>query len=176
MRDTILTLAQDFFTRMSIEFDSIQVDAEEDDSEAYRVSIKSPDSKLLIGIHGQSLEQITHLFGRMIEKSSGKHCIIHIEVNDYLKSKEERLFRYVESKIQEAREQGLPIQLSKLTGAERKKIHHYIQAKNDSGIEAYSEGEGENRHLYIRCSQTQSPQATPAKHLSSELNEEGIGI
>lgn len=39
----------------------------------------------------------------MGEKLTGARCTIHVEVNDYLKSKDERLYRYLDSKVQEVK-------------------------------------------------------------------------
>ena len=101
MNDAIRELSTKFFSLMDITLEHIQVDLEDADRNIYRISVKTPDSKLLIGVHGQTLELITHLLSRMSEKQHGKMMILHLEVNDYLKSKDERLFRYIDAKINE---------------------------------------------------------------------------
>ncbi len=75
----------------------------------------------------------------MAEKVLKEHCTIHVEVNDYMKSKEERLIRYIDTKIVEAETSGESIPLSKMTGIERKKIHNYIQSKNRVDLSTRSE-------------------------------------
>ena len=106
MKDSIHELSAKFFSLMTVAVDSIEVDSEDDERDIYRVTVKTPDSKLLIGVHGQTLDLTKHLLCRMVEKIHGKAVLIHLEINDYLKSKDERLFRYVDAKVAEVMEAG----------------------------------------------------------------------
>jgi predicted RNA-binding protein Jag len=91
--------------------------------------IKTPDSPLLIGQHGKNIEAFSHLIGRIAEKKLGKFIHVHLEVNDYMKAKDERLFRFLESKIAFALSSGKSIRMPNLTSFERKKAHNYIAEK-----------------------------------------------
>ncbi|MFZ4460977.1 MAG: hypothetical protein ACOYN2_00010 [Patescibacteria group bacterium] len=130
MKDSIQELSTKFFSLMSVAVDSIEVTAEDVERHIYRITVKTPDSKLLIGVHGQTLDLTTHLLSRMIEKEHQRTVTVHLEVNDYLKSKDERLYRYIDTKIAETIQSGNEITLSSLTGYERKKVHAYIAEKN----------------------------------------------
>jgi len=55
-----------------------------------------------------------------------QNIILHLEVNDYLKSKEERLFSFIESKIAIVEKSGKDLVLPFLTAYERKKVHSYV--------------------------------------------------
>ncbi len=48
MKESIHELSTKFFSLMTVAIDSLEVDAEDDLRDIYRVTIKTPDSKLLI--------------------------------------------------------------------------------------------------------------------------------
>lgn len=99
MKEQIERIGREFFTLMGIGLESIAVEPEEEKRRIYRVTVKTPDSKLLIGMHGQTLETVRHLLTRLVERSARKTYLIHLEVNDYLQSKDDRLFRRIDEKI-----------------------------------------------------------------------------
>ena len=127
---TTLEISQKFFSLMGIGIDSLSVEIEDEKRRIYRVILKTPDSKILIGIHGATLESLTHILARMVEKTAGKSVLIHLEVNDYLQAKDERLFRYIESKIEYVVRTGEEVTLDALSSYERKKVHNYVAEKH----------------------------------------------
>lgn len=165
MQDTLRALVQEFFTRMGISYEMVGFTCQDEGTHIYEAKIQTPDSKILIGVHGQTLDSIKHLLSRMGEKITGKHCTIHVEINDYLKSKDDRLHRYLDAKIAEAQETKKSIVLNQLTSYERKKAHDYIGTKSLSGITAHSEGEGNERRLHI---------VYDSKMLKLDISEDGI--
>ncbi len=167
MQDTLRALVQDFFTKMTISYEMVSFECQDEGAHIYEAKIQTPDSKILIGVHGQTLDHIKHLLSRMGEKITGNHCTIHVEINDYLKNKDERLFRYIDAKIAEAQGTKKSIVLNQLTSYERKKAHDYISSKNLSGISAQSEGEGGERRLHINYD---------SKIITFDISEDGIGI
>lgn len=98
---------------------------------------------------------------------TGSRCTIHIEINDYLKLKDERLYHYIDSKIAEVIHTKTSIVLNQLTSYERKKVHDYIRSKNISSIQAHSEGEGSERRLHLVFKPTSN---------TMNLSEDGVGI
>lgn len=165
MQAVLFPLVQNFFTQMGIALDTIEMNCQDEVAHIYEVKIQTPDSKILIGVHGQTLDHTKHLLSRMCEKIIGSHCTVHVEVNDYLKAKNERLYRYIDSKIAEAQLKETSITLHQLTSYERKKAHDYIGNKNISGIVAQSEGEGEERRLHINYQKSILP---------TDFSEDGI--
>ena len=90
-------------------------------------------------MHGKNLETIQHLLGRMAEKVRGKFIHLHLEVNDYMKAKDTRLFSFLDSKISFAMTTGKPVSLGNLSSFERKKAHHYIGEKHIENLFSKSE-------------------------------------
>lgn len=90
-------------------------------------------------MHGKNIEIFQHLLSRMIEKIVGKYIHVHLEVNDYMKQKDERLFRFLESKITFIMSTGKSAKIPNLNAYERKKAHNYIAEKNIAGLSTQSE-------------------------------------
>lgn len=99
MHEKILPIARKFFTLMGLSIEDIVVECQDEKKAIYMVHVKTTDSKILIGIHGQTLEMTKHLLTRLLEKTLGESFLIHLEVNDYLQSKDEKFYRYLESRI-----------------------------------------------------------------------------
>jgi predicted RNA-binding protein Jag len=81
-------------------------------------------------MHGKNIEIFQHLLSRMIERKTEKFIHVHLEVNDYMKMKDEKLFRFLDSKITLVTSTGRSIRMPSLTSYERKKAHGYIADKN----------------------------------------------
>lgn len=115
-----------FFQNLGISLESVDV---RENGEDLDISVKTPDSSLLIGMHGKNLEAFTHILGRIAEKQDGKYYHVHLEVNDYMKAKDERFFSFLESKISFAMSSGKSVRIPNLSSFERKKAHNYISEK-----------------------------------------------
>lgn len=99
MQEQIRDISRNFFTLMGLDLEDVAVECEDPKRGIYLVQVKTPDSKILIGIHGQTLEMATHLLTRILEKTLNASLVIHLEVNDYLRMKDEKFYRYLESRI-----------------------------------------------------------------------------
>ena len=65
----------------------------------------------------------------MIERKTSTFVHVHLEVNDYMKQKDEKLMRFIDSKVVLIQSSGQSIRLPSLTPYERKKAHSYIADK-----------------------------------------------
>ncbi len=171
-------IIENFFRGLGIELTSVTLSEEEDD---ISVRIETPDSPLIIGMHGKNLEIFQHLLSRMIEKKLGHFIHLHLEVNDYMKSKDERLYRFFDSKIAFAMESGKTLHIGNLNSYERKKAHTYIAEKKIAGLATKSEWEWIARSLTITYTGTLKEKITPStlpstSKIGGDLSEDGIGI
>jgi predicted RNA-binding protein Jag len=130
MFEKVKSLSESFFRLMGVAIDELIITEENGEKSIFNITLKTPDSKLLIGIHGQTLEVIKQLLCRMIERSLATQITLHLEINDYIKSREEKLFRYIDSRIDYAVEQQREIILPTMTSYERKKAHSHIAERN----------------------------------------------
>jgi predicted RNA-binding protein Jag len=75
----------------------------------------------------------------MIEHVTGSFVHVHLEVNDYVKSKEEKMFRFLDSKITLVMTTGKPVEIQHLSSYDRKKAHGYIADRAIVGLSTHSE-------------------------------------
>ena len=139
MTDQIREIALRFFTLSGITIESLEATCQDESRGIFLITLKTPDSSLAIGAHGQNLDAIKHVLVRMIEKNVKRDLIIHIEVNDYLQEKDQKLFRYIDSKIDFVMRTNGRVALPHLTSFERKKVHNYVSEKNIDGLSTVSE-------------------------------------
>lgn len=152
---------------MKIQVDSLSVKCEDEERNIYFIALETPDSKLAIGTHGQTLESIKHILSRMIESSTWAWVVVHVEVNDYLKSKDDRIYKYIDSRIEFVVRMQKEIALPNYSSYERKKIHNYISEKKLETIKSYSVWEWKERIMHI---------APVSKSLNSNIDIDGIDI
>jgi spoIIIJ-associated protein len=139
VNETIKKITEDFFSKLQIVFSDVSV--KEETENIYSISIQSPDSGILIGQKGKNLEDLTLLLKLLISRNFGKSIIIHLEINDYLQSKENKLIEMVESKIAFVKKSGGEHKLPFLSSYERKKVHAYVAELKDTKIYTKSMGE-----------------------------------
>lgn len=179
MENTLLPFVTEFFTKLGITTTKIAVTVLWED---INIQIETPDSALLIGMHGKNIETFQHLLSRMIERKTDKFIHVHLEVNDYMKLKDEKLFRFLDSKIAIIREIWNPIRMPSLSSYERKKAHGYIAEKNIAGLKTQSEGEGTERALVLSYTGELIKRTTPStyrpatNHIEMSISDEGVGI
>lgn len=149
MQDKITSLCTKFFQWLKIDITNLTVKCEDEERNIYFIHLETTDSKLIIWIHWQSLESIKHLLSRMIESQFDTNITIHLEVNDYLKSKDEKLYRYVDWRIDFVIRTQKEVTLPNFSSYERKKIHNYISTKNLDTVRAYSTGEWRDRMMHL---------------------------
>ena len=148
---TLTELAEGFFTNLGIEFSELAVQTEDAEKNIYTIKIVSVDSPLLIGPHGRTLEETQSLLMQMAEHKLQTHCLIHLEINDYLAEKQKRLFSIVDRKVDLTHRNGIDQVIYELSGYERKQVHAYISEKYPD-IETKSlDGErGRELHIILR--------------------------
>jgi predicted RNA-binding protein Jag len=182
MDTPLFLLVQTFFTGLGITITTLTVEREWDNID---IRIVTPDSALLIGMHGKSIESIQHLLSRLLEKQVEDFVHVHLEVNDYMKQKDERLYQFLDSKIALVMSTGTPIQMPTLTSYDRKKAHGYISGKAIEWLSTKSEGEGVSRVMTlsyagpITVAKAPRPSMTHVvspRVLGVSLPDDGVGI
>lgn len=146
MEEKIKELVDKFFTKMWIEFSNLEIKQELEN--IYYIKLESTDSPLLIWTKGKNLDDIKNILKIMINKLAQESIIIHIEVNDYLKSKEDKLINYIKTKIEIVEKTWKDFKLPFFSAYERKKIHSYV-SELKSDIYTKSEWEWKDRRLFI---------------------------
>jgi predicted RNA-binding protein Jag len=176
MNDTLIQTFEKFLKYMNISVDGLTVNQWSDGD--YQIDIKTPDSALLIGIHGQNIQALSHIFSRMSEKLLWAHTIVHLEINDYMKEKDAKFFKYLDSRIEIVMKTGKELTIPNLNSYERKRAHDYISEKQIAWLRTFSQGEWSERMLHIASdgiALVKKPQEWGA-HSHLIIEEDGIGI
>jgi len=147
MEKQIQDIVNIFFEKLQIELLELKVTKEQED--IYNIYIHSNDSWLLIWYSWKTLESIRRILKILISNQLDKKISIHIEVNNYLKEKENKLFSFIENKIKYVKENNKEIKLPEFTSYERKKIHAYVSKLEDKTIYTKSRWLWEERRIYI---------------------------
>lgn len=146
MTDKIESLTKEFFEKMKVELKNIEIILEE--KNIFLIKIKTDESGILIWAHWKNLEIITNIIKLILLRNLWESIIIHLEINDYLKAKEEKLQSFVNVKIKLVEKYWKEVQLPFLNAYERKKIHSYISEKFKD-IYTESKGMWKDRRLYL---------------------------
>jgi spoIIIJ-associated protein len=126
------------------------VDIEVDNNSEDRVLIElfSPDSGLIIGKRGKTLEAIQMLVNTVGAKVPGSHqCKCVIDIENYRAKRESTLTDLAHRVAQDVIRTGRPRHLEPMNPFERRLIHLALQ--NEAQVETKSEGEGQHRKVKI---------------------------
>jgi predicted RNA-binding protein Jag len=177
MQTIILPLITEFWTGLGIVITSITVDVVWDD---VSIRVETPDSAILIGMHGKNIAIFQHLLSRMIERKTAKFVHVHLEINDYIKLKDQKLMQFIDSKILLIQSKWGSIRIPSLTPYERKKAHNYIAELAIIWLWTQSEGEWIERSLILSYTGVVAPISTD-KYIAPTktelvISENGVGI
>ncbi len=146
MEDKIKSIVEKFFSKMTVDFSNIVVTKELEN--IFYIKLESTDSSLIIWPRWKNLEDIKGILKLLLNRSLEENIILHIEINDYLKSKEDKLINFIKSKIDFVEKTWKDLKLPFLSAYERKKVHSYVSDLK-SDIYTKSEWEWKERRLYI---------------------------
>ncbi|MFZ5534699.1 MAG: protein jag [Patescibacteria group bacterium] len=119
-----------------------------DETDAFRINIATEETGLLIGHHGKTLESLQVILGVIVSKKLGRWVKAYVNVGDYREKREEALMHMAQRAADRALASGRPVELSRLSPAERRIIH--LTLSGDERIETESMGEGDGRILLVK--------------------------
>lgn len=147
MENEIKILIETFFEKFTLPMESINIDISENKN--ISIKIKTPDSALFIWSHGKNLEAFELVLKTMLSRKQEEKIRLHIEINDYINSRDNRLFSMIKEKIALLKKWNSDIKLSELNAYERKKVHSFVADLKDDTIYTKSIWEWTERRLYI---------------------------
>ncbi len=113
------------------------------------VAVTSPDSKKLIGPHGEHLKALNTIARRLVETKSGEEAAnFIIDVNNYYEDKMEAVRANARMLAQRARLFKHDVEMDPMSAYERLVIHELFA--EDPEIKTESQGEGKFRHIVLR--------------------------
>lgn len=119
-------------------------------------SIDSPDSRLLIGNNGETLDALTFVLRRIVEKKFGEDAgrDISLDVNGYKEAQAERLKGVARMLAERAKMFKHDVEMEPMSSYERLIIHSAFE--NDPNIKTESYGEGKFRRVVIKYIEVQT--------------------
>ena len=118
-------------------------------------SIRTDDSKVLIGAHGDTIHALDYLVKKVVEKklelAEGEHFpMFLIDVNDYRGKQIKDLQAKALMMAERARSFQYDVELNPMSAYERLIIHTTLQGAPH--VKTESQGEGRNRRVVIKYS------------------------
>ncbi len=147
MEQKIKSLTSTFFDNFWMKINSIEVINEE--KNIFLIKIKSDESGLLIWPNWKNLDHISNILKLILKNNLEEVAKIHVEINDYMKSKDDRLKSHIISKIKIVEKTGKDLVLPFYSAYDRKKIHSIVSDYKNDKIYTKSIWEGNERRLYI---------------------------
>jgi len=111
------------------------------------LNIKGDGSGLLIGRHGQTLDAIQYIVGRMVGKQLGEKRMVVVDTERYRERRRENLEQLSRRMGEKAKSIGRAVSLQPMNASDRRIVH--LALKHDREIETRSEGEGGLRSIKI---------------------------
>lgn len=147
MEQKIKSLTSTFFDNFWMQINSIEVINEE--KNIFLIKIKSDESGLLIWPNWKNLDHISNILKLILKNNLEESVKIHIEINDYMKSKDDRLKSHILSKIKFVEKTWKDLVLPFYSAYDRKKIHSIVSEYKNDKIYTKSIWEDKERRLYI---------------------------
>lgn len=141
----VQTIAEELLGKLEI-VGSVSVTT--DETGAFRVNIETEETGLLIGHHGKTLESVQLILGIIISKKLGRWVKAYVNVGDYREKREEALMHIAQRAAERALALNRPVELTRLSPAERRIIH--LTLSGDERIATESMGEGDDRVLLVK--------------------------
>ena len=149
MENDIKLITSEFFDKLWVTLDELNILNVDNSNNIFNIKIKTKESSLLIWYHWKTIDSIQNILKSIYSKKFEQNIIIHLEINDYMKSKDDRLFDFINSKIILLKNLKKDIKLPFYSAYNRKKIHSFISELNDNNICTNSIWEWKDRRLYI---------------------------
>jgi len=147
MIDVIKGITSEFLNNFWIQYDNLEVINQE--KNIFLIKIKSDESWLLIWPHWKNIDPINHILKLIIKGNIEEKVKIHLEINDYMKTKDERLQSFIISKIKYVEKSWVDLKLPFYSAYDRKKIHWFVSEYKNDNIFTKSIWEWNQRRLYI---------------------------
>ena len=171
MKETIQKFSQSFFEKLWVNIISLQVT--ETEKNKFLISLKSDDWTILLWNNGNSIDALQRIVTMCIRTKSTHKTKVQLEINDYLKSKDERLYSFIDEKVKILLENGWEYMLPQYSPYERKKIHSYIAYIN-KWINTKSRWEWKERRLFLLIAQKNNSKITPTSKLTIDIDWDNI--
>lgn len=142
-------LLEQLQVKAEVEISEVKDDkAEGEENNSFMVNIKTEESGLLIGHHGETINSLQLLIGVILYKKMGKWVRVMVDIGDYRKMREESIKEMVNRIALEVEQTGRSVELPYLSPLERRIVHMLLSENEKVMSESY--GEGRDRRVLIK--------------------------
>lgn len=120
----------------------------DEEARIIKIQIESPETALLIGFHGETLQSLQLILSFMAHKILNEWIKVNVNVGDYRQKREEQLKKLALNLAMKAKFSGETQIIPNLSASERRIIH--LALADHPEVVSESEGEGRNRVLTIK--------------------------
>ena len=118
-----------------------------DDGERVILDAHGPESGIIIGKKGATLDALQYLVNRIVFKKPGVGPLIVVDAEGYRGRREDALTDLARSLAEKAIRSGRPVAVEPMSPHDRRIVHHAL-AEHDQ-VRTESEGEGPGRRVVI---------------------------
>lgn len=111
------------------------------------LNITSPQSALIIGKGGQTIDALQYLVNRMVSKKTAQKANILLDTENYREKHVSKIQQLARRMADQVRSTGKPVVLSPMSSQDRKIVHLALQ--DDTSVRTFSKGEGAKRKIKI---------------------------
>jgi len=123
-----------------------------EDNEVIELHVPSTHlNGFLIGQRGDTMRSLQFIISTALKNNDYEVTRVNVDIADYKKQRADRLSEKALSWIKKVQESGEPMHLQPMNAADRRTIH---KLAGEEGIETESEGEGRDRHIVLKPTQT----------------------
>ena len=120
-----------------------------EDEERVTLEVKGPETGLVIGKKGQTLDALQYLVNKIVSREIPEDDSkpINVDAEGYRGRRAEALVELAQRLAEKAKRTGKPVAADPMSAADRRIIH--VALANTPGLTTRSEGEGIYRHLVV---------------------------
>jgi len=111
------------------------------------INVSGPDSGLVVGKKGQTLDALHFLLNRILHRATGKRGFIDLDVEGYRSRREQSIRAQALEMAEQARSEGTVLDFDPMNARERRIIH--ITLADEPGVRTESRGEGDQRYVQV---------------------------
>ncbi len=147
METEIKKIIEEFLTKTGFDFTNVSSELDMD-SGSFWFKVESPESNLLIGKDGETLQSINFIIKRFLDKKYTDNAPqILIDTANFQKAKIDKIKTIAHMMSERARFFKSKIELDPMNSFERRIVHEYVSKHAD--LASDSEGLGKERHVVI---------------------------
>jgi len=144
-KEAIQKTAEELLGLLEIEKPIVSIETDEEG--VFHLKIKTEDSGILIGYHGENIYALQLILSLVVYKKLGSWQRIVVDIGDWRQKREEQLEGIALSAAQRAKFSQEPVVMPYLNSAERRIVH--LALADNPDVQSRSEGEGRERKLII---------------------------